>query len=73
MRPAGADYICDACAEKNGGVWPRDQVVPGRGYGRCDVCREDKALGFVRDWLWPRRDVHQPWGGQRPANPKEQT
>ena len=53
-RPVGADYVCDECAEKSGGEWPRGQVT-GTGYGRCDVCREDKVISFVRDWLWPRK------------------
>lgn len=49
-----ADYVCDDCAVKNGGEWPRDYVTTQM-YGRCDLCREQKVICAVGKWLWPRR------------------
>ncbi len=42
-------YICEDCAEKHGGVWPRDHVATMH-VGSCDVCNISTYLVSVSDW-----------------------
>jgi len=45
-------YICTACAEECGGVWPEGHVATFH-ESECGLCGNRKALSNVGDWNWP--------------------
>ena len=45
-------YLCQECAEKLGGTWPKGHGATWH-QGTCDVCGEERGLANVGDWNWP--------------------
>jgi len=45
-------YLCNACAFRLGGRWPRGHVATYHD-GVCDVCGKTAAVANVGDWNWP--------------------
>lgn len=45
-------YICGECAEKAGGVWPRDHVATFHA-AKCAECGQVKSIAALSDWNWP--------------------
>ena len=48
------EYICDACAKKDGAVWPKGHVATYH-MGECDGCTGMKNICAVSDWDWPEQ------------------
>jgi hypothetical protein len=51
--PGRVDYVCRACAEAAGGVWPKGHYATFHA-GPCPVCGNQRSLASVEDWNWPR-------------------
>ena len=45
-------YLCDECARRNGGKWPKGHAATMH-IGKCDICKNERSLANVGDWDWP--------------------
>lgn len=45
-------WICNKCAEKNGGKWPKGHLGTFH-VGLCGWCDETKPVSEPRDWKYP--------------------
>jgi hypothetical protein len=62
MRP-DFDYICSKCAIRLGGHWPKDHVAT-MSLGDCERCNVPEMLAHVRNWNWPRTELHAEGNGK---------
>jgi hypothetical protein len=53
-------YICAACAEERGAVWPKGHCATQH-TGTCKYCGRAKGLCALDDWRWPKCS-HRPKG-----------
>lgn len=51
-KARNAGYLCAACAEREGGVWPKEHCATFHN-AECPLCGHNVALASWDDWDWP--------------------